>query len=367
MKSRLVSVQALRGLAALLVVFAHFIEHGGIIKSNAILITGRFGVEIFFVISGFIIARVLGDEPFKPGAFAIRRIFRIVPLYWACTLLTFAAAFVAGHAFKSTMADFPSLMRSLLFIPTEVAGRPGDWRPLYKLGWTLNYEMFFYAVALAFFWMNNAVKRAGAISAIMLVLVVISFFIEPRASVLAFYANIALIPFVAGLWIAEADRRGLIAKHRAIFAPAAVVIAIGATIVLYGQPFSSLRTLGPHLVMTASCIGILVAALASEALFRGRIIAVANFLGDSSYSLYLLHMFGVGAAWALARRLDLNGAPLFGLMFVAFAGCLIAAHLSYRLFETPLNKAAGRLTAKPKPQPHGGQPETRLAEGTSAP
>ena len=81
-QTNLRSIQILRGVAAGLVVIAHVIEHADWVSGDPVLITGRFGVDIFFVISGFIITYITGDGPFDPKVFAIRRIFRVVPLYW---------------------------------------------------------------------------------------------------------------------------------------------------------------------------------------------------------------------------------------------------------------------------------------------
>ena len=80
LKQTFYSIQALRGLAASLVVIAHIFEHPSRGDANALLLTGRFGVEIFFIISGFVMTHVAGEGAFSPGPFAVRRIMRIVPL-----------------------------------------------------------------------------------------------------------------------------------------------------------------------------------------------------------------------------------------------------------------------------------------------
>ncbi len=181
MKQTFYSIQALRGLAASLVVIAHIFEHPSRGDPNALLLTGRFGVEIFFVISGFVMTHVAGEGAFSPGAFAVRRIMRIVPLYWVCTLLVFAVALVAPALFKTTTADVKHLVLSLFFIPAPDPQAASDWRPLFKLGWTLNYEMFFYAALLLLFWCRQRIQRSVILTVALGALVLLSFAIPPKA------------------------------------------------------------------------------------------------------------------------------------------------------------------------------------------
>ena len=112
------------------------------------------GVDIFFVISGFIMvyasSRWFGSAQ-SPRVFLAHRIARIVPLYWATTMLYLAVVLFAPALLNSEYLAPGFVISSFLFIP---AARPdGLVQPLYSLGWTLNYEMFFYAlfaIAIAF-------------------------------------------------------------------------------------------------------------------------------------------------------------------------------------------------------------------------
>ena len=102
------SIQALRGIAALLVVVLHsyvYLEARNIIPKVPTLVdSGRAGVDIFFVISGFIMVLISGNSFGKPGApqrFLIRRIIRIVPIYWFYTLLMAILLFTLPHLFSA--------------------------------------------------------------------------------------------------------------------------------------------------------------------------------------------------------------------------------------------------------------------------
>lgn len=146
------SLQVLRGIAAFMVVLAHTYAHldtRHIIQGiPGLADAGIHGVDIFFVISGFVMVYISGDNFGKPGAsrdFLIRRIIRVVPLYWFYTaaisvlLIFFPGDFSSGQSF-----DLSHLLASLSFIPVE--NSVGKIFPIHAVGWTLNYEMYFYLI-----------------------------------------------------------------------------------------------------------------------------------------------------------------------------------------------------------------------------
>src|ERR1700677_130082 len=143
-------LQALRAIAAWLVVVDHALVDvtGGDVRNPATAIAwmmGSIGVSVFFVISGFIMVHICWDDFGRRGAvadFLRRRIVRIVPLYWLATLAAFA--FHKVSATHDANAGWPELMQSLLFVPYR--NEDGGWVPVLSQGWTLNYEMFFYAI-----------------------------------------------------------------------------------------------------------------------------------------------------------------------------------------------------------------------------
>lgn len=347
MKSQVVSIQVLRGVAAFLVVIAHVIEHPMRSQPNSALITGRFGVEIFFVISGFIIAFVAGNSRFDPGSFAIRRALRIVPLYWFCTAVVFALALVAPSLFKTTVADVGHLLRSLVFIPSPDPSNASDWRPLFKLGWTLNYEMFFYTAMLLLFWCRSSLQRALLLSAGMGALVLASLFVEHRSSVFAFYANLNLLPFISGVWLAELRGRGQFERGGWMFAALCAGAAVALTALLYAQDFRSLILPVGHLIMTAAALMIVVSGLLIERHCRVGHLFGLRSIGDASYSLYMTHMFVIGAAWAVMQRLGITGIAAVAGGIATTLACVVVALLSYRLLEEPFNKLGRYLTRKP--------------------
>jgi len=336
---QLYSIQALRGMAALLVVFAHSIEHGPGHATNAVMLTARFGVDIFFVVSGLVVLLAAGPEQFSPFVFMKRRIWRVAPLYWATTLFVAATAVIAPKIFLTTTFDMSYLLSSLFFIP---APRPGslDWRPLFKLGWTLNYEMFFYLLIALTFWCKSLRLRGQILIAAIFALIIYAAFV-PARSFAAFYASYNLLPFVAGVVLAMLVP-ARIAKLPKSARIVGLLIAIAATSMFYQTPFADTKLLRGHILMGSAAVMIVASALSLEYKIRG--VAWFKWCGDVSYSLYLTHMFVIGAGWAVLRWLGIGGSSIAG--YAAVTGMIIAAlvvaDLTYRFVERPLLRAIGR-------------------------
>ena len=126
--SKIDSIQLLRFLAALAVIGVHL----------PLINAGGFGVDIFFFISGFIISYVTirGRDHFL-----LKRIIRVVPIYWLLTFGVFGLAAIAPTLLNNTTADLVHLAKSLFFVPFDKNG--SGLFPVLFVGWTLNYEMFF--------------------------------------------------------------------------------------------------------------------------------------------------------------------------------------------------------------------------------
>lgn len=342
------SIHALRGLAAGSVVVAHSLEHGHYGGSIA-LFAGRFGVEVFFVISGIVIMLAGGTTRFSASSFLMRRFFRIAPLYWATTILVMTLAVSAPAIFKSTAFELGYFIKSMLFLPDVVPGRVSDWRPMFKLGWTLNYEVFFYVVVASSFWCHDFNRRAVLILIIITAFVMMSFVIPPRTSELAFYANLNLMPFAFGVilaWLVQ-TKAGLVeelSRYRFAF----LVAAVAAVLLALSFDWERFRMLDGHAAMTLAAVLVGLAALSFEPRIRAEG-GLLNWLGDVSYSLYLLHMFVVGAIWAVLHRFHLDSGILPAALAVALVVIVVSplSALSYYYFEMPIN-AVGRRSLRVK-------------------
>ena len=150
MNLKLHSLQALRAIAALLVVADHaLLEITNNQSANPAIhvawTLGSTGVSVFFVISGFIMVHICWENFGGLAAatnFLRRRVIRIVPLYWLATVA--ALAFHRISATHGAHDGWPELFYSLSFVPYSDA--EGSWSPILPQGWTLSYEMMFYAI-----------------------------------------------------------------------------------------------------------------------------------------------------------------------------------------------------------------------------
>ena len=148
-RGELSSLQILRGGAAWLVVYHHYMQgfHNFQYSTTAghfFSVVGKFGVNIFFVISGFIMFWTLTHRHYSARDFLLRCTLRIVPVYWLMTLAFIPVIYVFPSPLTSFFGwDPSSLALSLLFIPHDNPSGIGSF-PLLTVGWTLNFEMFFY-------------------------------------------------------------------------------------------------------------------------------------------------------------------------------------------------------------------------------
>jgi len=340
----LVSIQALRAIAALLVLIGHasttlIAEHKA--ASFPAFAVGPFGVDLFFVISGFVMVysseRLFG----QPGAsrkFFTRRLARIVPLYWATTSIFIW--FVVPYA--STKA----VLGSFFFAPHV----PYE-APLLFVGWTLIFEMFFYTIfAVALFAKGRfAVVAAASVFLVLFVLLgpapnapSVGFFAPPASHSFAYLADPIIIEFIFGMIIALAYRAGIRMSIQV------TIISIAAAVFWYALTVPEM----PRQYSCGLAAALIVAATSLSSILRpvtSRILRPVVFLGDISYALYLTHTLAFAfLAWIVAtfaiNPLD-HMWPYAGAML---ATALLVAAATHLVFEKPLTQALQkRIDARP--------------------
>jgi exopolysaccharide production protein ExoZ len=310
------NVQALRAIAAIMVVAEH-IDFIGV---------GWSGVDIFFVISGFVIAKT--GRQGSAAQFYTRRLFRIVPIYWLGTILVFTVALIAPSLLRHTTTDVPSLVKSLFFIPYVKSS--GLLEPVLFLGWTLNYEMFFYTLYALSIWIFPR-HRSLAAGLTIAVLIGLGAAIPVDAQPFKFWTGSIMAEFVLGLVVFEVWNRGYLSRCPGWLAVTAVAGLVALMLRLEHSNIGWFRPLvfGPPAVL------IVALALASERSVRVPMILLAT--GDASYSLYLFHPYATVPIQLILARLKLSpwwDAPVAAVLItVSVAVALIA----YRLIERPSN------------------------------
>lgn len=293
------------------------------------------GVDLFFVISGFVMALLAHGRWGRPGAagaFMVRRIVRIVPAYWFFTLLLAAAALIAGGQIDGSRATFSGLLTSLFFVPWP---RPSDGEivPLLAQGWTLNYEMFFYlAVALALRLRSGPKWLVGG----FVLLAASASFWPAHWWVARFYANPIILEFVVGMalgWLYLAGVR--------IGRLAAVGLCVAALAWLLFAP-AALHEAGRFLWFgPAAALAVAGAVLVRSGRPR-RIKRAAMLGGDASYALYLSHPFVIGVGVRLLPELGIGPWSSFALTVVAALAFALLFHL---LVERPATDRLRLLAA----------------------
>lgn len=361
--SRLTSLQILRALAALAIALLHF--QGDALKiPNAEALGFQLffdrplgaGVDLFFAISGFVMlyaSRSLFGTPGAAGEFLGRRIARIVPLYWMLTLLLLAIYLVAPNLLSSGNITVPEIVKSFLFIP-YAAGGTGLMQPVYKLGWTLNYEMTFYVV-FALFLALPMRKAVAAVAVTLVVAVIAGRVLQPAPGAIAFWTDPIMLEFIFGMLIGLAYLNGRRFPRPLCIIAGLVGVAGVAVSPHWGVPLDGLTRPLHWGVPTALILGatVLCEPGAKAAREPGRFALFLGKLGDASYAIYLVHPLAIRAFRLVWEKSGL-GAHVSPWLYVA-AGMALLIPLSiliYGRFEKPVTQAAQNYLAKRKrPQP----------------
>ncbi len=349
---RLLLVQVLRGLAALLVLASHaqgvLLETAarqGAVLQRWPLPPGGFGVDLFFCISGFIMvvaSRTLYGRPGAATHFLRRRVLRLVPLYWLASGLAVLALAVGRHGLQRT--SWSDLLASLLFVPYPVYGDAAQPYPVLTLGWSLNYEVFFYALFAVFIALplrQAVLWTVAALTAVALA----GMWIPPQLMAWHFWSRPIVLEFgmgcLIGLWWVQR-------APTATPAPGVLACALAALAWLAADPLGlAVKVEGsstPNDLARVAGWGLPAAALLLAAVsrehqglgLRGTWRWLSR-LGDWSYSLYLMHPFALVAmakAWQALKLHEALPWPVLGTLMLVSALLLAAA--TYHLVEQPL-------------------------------
>ncbi|PPQ29555.1 acyltransferase family protein [Rhodopila globiformis] len=328
-------VQGLRAIAALSVAFLHVANDaitagrdpaGWIAAINGFMPWAA-GVDIFFVISGFVIVHASANLFAVPGGgrvFLRRRLIRIVPLYWTMTTLFLATLLLQRSAVHGAMGGPGFILASYAFLPWP---RPdGLMEPALGLGWTLNYEMFFYLVLTPFLRLPRAWAVLG--SAACLALFVAAGQVHGfHAAALRFWSNPIVLEFVAGMGLALAVAHGLTLPGWLRLALVATACAGLHLMAGAPEPWRALAHGLPGALLVAAA----VAGRRPERSTPAMRILVR--LGDASYALYLCHPFVMRGFSLLGAHLGpptaASGILYVGLSLATAQLCALAINAGF--------------------------------------
>lgn len=337
------SLQILRGVAAWCVVFHHYMQgfHDFDYSSpvgHFFSVAGKFGVDIFFVISGFIMSWTLAHRQYTSWEFLSRRLLRIAPAYWFMTLIFLIVIQVFPSSFTSRFDwNVASLAQSLLFIPHQNPSGLGHF-PLLTVGWTLNFEMFFYVWLSVVLW----VFRKNWLAACTITLFVLPSAWAESAPYAAILSSNLLYEFAIGMLICPLYLRVRESEFWTGALPGGIFLFAGACIywsVFAHEPMFDFRDtpilwrLGDVTVHLSAAMFV-CAALAYERHF-GRLPGLRLFrhLGDISYSTYLTHPIALCVGYYFLGR-PTSGTDEISALGAYTALTLLLSHLGYRWIET---------------------------------
>ncbi|KQP21899.1 hypothetical protein ASF27_15140 [Methylobacterium sp. Leaf102] len=362
---QIVSVQVLRGLAALMVVFGHAQHHafvqsgklGGSFERVHLLPWGA-GVDIFFVISGFIMVYASEKLFGRQGAaseFLGRRVARIVPLYWIFTALYVAVVSIGLAGTTKEAAGPATILASFGFWPAFAPGQSVPL-PVLELGWTLNYEMFFYLLFAVFIGLRRE-RAVMAAAATLGALVVVGLVMQPSAAAPFFWTRPIILEFGFGMGLALLLRNGVLLSGLA-----RSVLLAGGFAILFVDPIDSAhQAMGwttPNDIARVIGWG-LPAALIVAAAVLGRqagpspLARLGLLLGDASYVLYLSHPFVIVGTRKAAQAAGLEQpSTLWPIVAVTLVASCVVAVMIHRWIERPVTGfVQGLLVRRGAPTP----------------
>lgn len=327
----------LRGIAAVAVVLTHLLisvrEYGGSIWTKVPnFFLGNMGVDLFFVISGFVIvwvtkARLINYS--SVSQFLLKRFTRIYPIYWVycCFILGGRLLFFSLSYWEMAGINIPA---SLLLFPHAD-------QPVILIAWTLEFEVLFYIL----FALTTYLAQKWAVPAftgLLLGLVVSGLAIQPVYPFFQLITSPYLLEFLGGFCIGLLALRNRLAFGRTLIISGLVWIAVDSLILspslLENTPVTIIERLWRYGV---PALFIVYGTLAWERNNQPRFPLLLIRLGDISYTIYLSHLLilsGLGRAWRLLALNDTWIAPMLGpcMLFAV----LIWSNYAYQWLERPL-------------------------------
>lgn len=323
-----VGIQCMRGLAALMIVFYHLeVQTKRLEMPWPHLPVLQAGVDIFFVISGFIMWWISATRPDRTTwDFYKDRARRIVPLYWLTTAFVVAVLIVAPNALRTTVFDLEHIVKSFLFIPARHPVSDG-FQPTLVPGWSLNMEVLFYVIfgiAIALAGLNLA-RRSAIIISTLAGMALVGWIARPQG-VLGFYLQDLEVEFAAGVLLGVAYGKGWLRRSSMWW----IAVAAGMLSLIYVEfmPLGLPRAIEWGAPAAAIVVGgVLVPPFSFPPLER---------LGDWSYSLYLTHPITLAASSVAWQMSGLQLAALYPIVAVTLT--VAVAGLTYHLAERPIDR-----------------------------
>ncbi|WP_257226117.1 acyltransferase [Acinetobacter sp. YH16038] len=326
----LYSVQFLRGIAALMVVISHTSFKGQQYNVDTLqwYHIGGSGVDLFFIISGFIMCYTTYNKKVNFLNFMRNRFIRIIPLYWVLSFFALIVFLISPNLINSSGGE-TGIFESFFLIPNGS-------KFLINNGWTLSYEFYYYFIFSFFliFLLKDLYKYLFIILYFSVV-VAIGLILQPKSEFLMFLTHNLLLEFALGVLAFIIIKNTSLSRLMSIF-----MILVGASLLAYQNfyklpDFITLRSLKIGLPMFFIFVGcVALEDLITET--KSLILRFFNHLGDSSYSLYLIHPFTLSPVAMVLNKLNILNPYLFSSILITSS--ILAGSITYLVLEKRLIK-----------------------------
>jgi len=362
---RIDAIQALRAIAVIIVVAYHLTvlfpnPHEARWAVPAPLYFGYAGVDLFFVLSGFIITHVTRRDPFDPREFAAKRVVRILPLYWLVTTIILALWLIRpGMVDIRADSALRYIVDSYLLLPTPE-------RPLLGVGWTLEHEFQFYALIGILLTLGMRRFAVPALLILFAIGIALHVVIDPDSAQFWDWKLFSLysFQFALGIIAYRINQRWRL-RHAWVGIAAGVILFIATawiatplmnqerevTVVAAGA-FGLVRTIGYGVASFVLTLGVL-ALPAAQDMERTAVGRSVMLIGDASFSIYLFHNLVLQTIALVTRRMSVDAA--FAAAIAAMIIVILSGIALHRLLERPLLKY---LEARIMPTLLGHRPST---------
>ncbi|GIZ17376.1 acyltransferase family protein [Citrobacter europaeus] len=355
MNKRIESLQALRGLAAILVMLFHYrfylrsqVENGTTIW-DALFGWGIIGVDIFFIISGFIMVYTTqnySQSLFSTKRFLINRAIRIFPMYYVGLLITFllSGAMSTFHYPEKVQ----NLLSALTFTvyKTDITPHYIDDGGMYNIRWTLNYEVYFYIAFSVCLLVKHRLLALIGFSALMICLIPAIAGFQPTTSIqgypfhsptLGLLTNPVFLEFIIGAIVGYLYLKlKNITSSTKIQAIASFISLSLFMYVIYGIYNESLRAFNTE---SAIILGVFILFITlADPLLKKYIPHILTYLGDISFSLYLLHGAIGSAVMKRMELFELSNYKGIVTVVIAISLSIFISHLTHKYIEIRLTR-----------------------------
>lgn len=345
------SLQMLRGIAAMWVVAYHMQDHFDPLatalpfSASDLLRKGYIGVDLFFVISGFVIA---WTALYKPGPhdapiqFLLRRLVRVAPPYWVATLY-----FAMLRDLRSI--ELEPLLRSLFFIPIEPNHAPFYGYPTLLIGWSLNYELYFYLSFSILLCLGRRLSLQIAYFTLTLIILPFAFSggvsIDPEhlyqgisSTCILLATNPIILEFVFGMILARLY--GILPET---LSRSCAWLALLASIALFTAAFFLYEPRMSIIFRGLPCAALVAGFIVAE---RYRLFSIPrplSYLGEISYSIYLTHPFILVYSGSIYATTAGQNYAQIAQYLLTLAAVLGLAQFFYKYVEHPILEQGKRI------------------------